>query len=103
MGLIIAVAVMIAVVIHAFPRHVVHGTVIALTEALAEITAGFSSLDWRVLVHLMIVSIGMAMPAEVVPCRFHSFVIAPLLRIAITIRRLIPAIPVPILILRNRP
>ena len=98
-GLIVAVTVMIAVMIHAFPRHVVHGTVIALAEAFAEIPLRFAALYGWVLVHLMIVGIGMAMLAEVVPCRFHAFVIAALLCVAITIWSLVPTIPVPISIL----
>ena len=98
-GLIIAVTVMIAVMVHAFPRHVVHGTVIALAEAFAEIPLRFAALYGWVLVHPMIVCIGMAMLAEVVPCRFHAFVIAALLCIAITIRSLVPTIPVPISVL----
>ena len=98
-GLIIAVTVMIAVMVHAFPRHVVHGTVIALAEAFAEIPLRFAALYGWVLVHPMIVCIGMAMLAEVMPCRFHAFVIAALLCIAITIRSLVPTIPVPISVL----
>jgi hypothetical protein len=101
-GLIVAIVIVVTVMVHAFTRHVIHGAVIALTEAFAEIPLGFPSLDRWVLVHLVVVSIGMAMLTEVVPRSFDAFVISALLCVAITVRSLIPTIPVPVLILRCR-
>ena len=87
------------VVIHAFTGHVIHGTVIAFTETFAEVSAGFPSLDGWVFVHLVVIGIGVAMLTEIVPCGFNAFVIAALLRVAISLRSLVPAVAVPVAVL----
>ena len=77
----------------AFVPHVIHGAAIAFPEAVAEVLARFPFDGW-VLVHFMVVGIGVAMFAEIVPCGFDAFVITALLDIAIIGRWLIPAIAI---------
>jgi hypothetical protein len=88
-GLIVAI-----VVVH----HVVHGAVVSLTEAFAEIVAS-AFLDWGVFIHFVVIGIGVAMLADVVAGRFDALVKAAALCIAIFRWRLVP--PVMIMVLRQ--
>jgi|GEM_PF-6357628 len=71
--------------------HVIHGTAITFTEAVAEVLPSFS-FDRRVLVHFMVVGIGMAMLVEIFSCSFYALVKTTLLGIAVIGGRLIPTV-----------
>jgi hypothetical protein len=76
--------------------HMVHGAAITFLEAFAEVLASLS-FNGRVLVHFMVVGIGMATLAEIVPCSFNALVETALLRIAVFGGRLVPAVVIVIL------
>ena len=76
--------------------HVIHGASISLTEAFPEIIASFS-LVWGVLVRLVVICVSVPVFAEVMSSRFYALVKAPLLCVAISRWRGIPAIVVLVL------
>jgi cell shape-determining protein MreD len=87
MGLIVAIVIV---------PHMIHGAAVSFAEALAKLPAGVS-FDRRMFVHCVIIGIGVAMLAHIVPSRFNALVKSASLRIAIFSRRLVPAVVVPIL------
>jgi hypothetical protein len=70
---------------------VIYGATVTLTEAVAEVLASFS-LNWRMLVHFMVIGVGVAMLVEVMASGFDALVKAALLRFAILRRWLIPTV-----------
>lgn len=70
---------------------VIYGATVTLTEAVAEVLASFS-INWRVLVHFMVIGVGVAMLVEVMASGFDALVKAALLRFAILRRWLIPTV-----------
>lgn len=73
MGLIVTI-----VIVH----HVIHGAAISFAESFAKVLASFS-VNWRMLVHFMVVGVGFAMLADIVARSFNAFVKTALLCIAI--------------------
>jgi hypothetical protein len=71
--------------------HVIYGATVTLSEAVAEVLASFS-INWRVLVHFMVIGVGVAMLVEVMASGFDALVKAALLRFAILRRWLIPTV-----------
>ena len=86
----------LVVVVIAIVLHMIHGAAIALFEAFAKFVASFTFVR-RVLVHLMVVGIGVAMLAVVMSCGFDTLVKTALLCIAVVSGSSVPAIVVLVL------
>ena len=76
--------------------HVLHCAPVSFTEAFAEVPAGIT-LDRRMFVHFVVISIVMTVFTHVVPSGFNAFVESATLRIAIFRWRLSPAVLIVIL------
>src|ERR1700749_4661543 len=79
--------------------HVIHRAAISFLEALAELAAR-ALVDGRVLIHLVVIGIGVAMLAVVVACSLDAFVESALLCITIFRRWLVPATVVVLILCR---
>ena len=82
----------VGLVVVAIVFHVIHGATIAFFESIAEIAAGLVALDWRMLVCVVIIRIGMVVIGIVVSRRFHAFVKAAAFGVLVLIRRPIPIV-----------
>lgn len=69
----------------------VHGAVVSFAESIAEIAPG-AFIDGRMLVDVVIVSIGMAMVGEVAACGFNALMKTTALSIAVFVGCLVPAV-----------
>jgi uncharacterized sodium:solute symporter family permease YidK len=75
--------------------HVIHRAAVAFAETFAVVLASLSSLDGRVFVHFVVISIMVASFAHVVPSGFNALVETSALRIALVVSgRLIPVVMV---------
>jgi len=87
MGLIVAVVVV---------PHMFHCAPVAFAETFAKRPA-IVSVDGRAPVHFVIIGIGTAVFAHVMPGGFNAFVVSAALRIALFRRRLVPTVVITIL------
>ncbi len=80
--------------------HVLHRTPVSFAETFAECST-VVSVDRRAFVHLVVIGIGVAVLAHIVPSSLNAFVEATALRIAVIRRRLVPAVLIVIVVLNE--
>ncbi len=76
--------------------HVIHGTSVAFSEAIAEILAS-AFVDGRVLVYVVVIGVSVTVFVEVVARGFDALLISAALRIAVFRGRLVPSVMIVIL------
>lgn len=100
MRLIVVAAAVVTIAV-ATVAHVVHGAAIPFFETFAEVVLGFVATNRRMLVHLVVIGVSVTAIHVIVAGRFHAFMEALALIVAVVIRIALPIAAILVLILRG--